>query len=78
MIKRMLLLTALAAVAAALAAGWPDIQRFFRIRQVSTGSAHPEKVPAKGRTVYPKTTRDSEPDGTGDFDSAMRGGPALI
>lgn len=77
MIKRMLQLTLLAAVAAAVTAGWPDIHRFLRIRQVSASSPHPEKVPAGGRTVYPQSTRDGEPDGTGDFDSAMRGGPSL-
>ena len=74
MIKRTLQLAALAAVAAAIAAGWPDIKRFLRIRQVST--AHPENVPAAGRTAYPQRAWDGEPDGTGDFDSAMRGGPA--
>jgi Family of unknown function (DUF6893) len=76
MIKRTLQLAVLAAVAAAIAAGWPDIKRFLKIRQVSAGKAHPEKVPAAGRTVYPQRTWDGEPDGTGDFDSAMRGGPA--
>lgn len=77
MIKKILLLGMLLAVAVAVVAGWPDIMRFLRIKQVSVGQSHPERVPAGGRTVYPRSYLDGEPDGTGDFDSAKRGGPAF-
>jgi hypothetical protein len=77
MIKKTLVLAALAAVGAAIALGWPDIQRFMKIKQISGHQSHPEMVPAEGRTTYPQHHAAGAPDGTGDFDSASRGGPAV-
>jgi|BarGraIncu00222A_1022003.scaffolds.fasta_scaffold628687_1 hypothetical protein len=65
-------------VLGALVAGWPDIIRFAKIRQISQGSGHPEAVPADGRISYPQIQRHRHADGTGDFDSARRGGPARL
>lgn len=42
---------------------------------MSTGQGHPENVPAGGSQAYPQSAKDAA-DGTGDFDSARRGGPA--
>lgn len=55
---------------------WQDIVRYVKIRQMSPGWGRPEVVPAAGRTVYPQNPASSAPDGTGEFDSARRGGPA--
>ena len=66
----------LVAIGAAIAVGWSDIKRFMKIRQVSADPAHPEMVPAEGRTAYPQHHDAGAPDGTGDFESADRGGPA--
>ncbi len=74
MIKRAAPLVVLGAVAVAVLAGWPDIVRFLRIKQA--GQSHPERVPAAGRTAYPQRASAGDADGTGDFDSASRGGPA--
>lgn len=52
-----------------------DIARYLRIRQMSRGPGHPENVPAGGTHHYPGPGQGA-PDGTGDFDSAARGGPA--
>jgi len=76
MIRKVLWL-GIAAVLGALAAGWPDIIRFARIKQISLGVAgHPGVVPAEGRRSYPQRAHGGA-DGSGDFDSASRGGPAL-
>jgi len=78
MIRKVLWL-GIAAVLGALAAGWPDIVRFARIKQISLGAAgHPGTVPAEGRRSYPQIRPHGDMDGTGDFDSASRGGPALL
>ena len=77
MIKSTLKLLAVAGLGLALAYGWQDIKRFVKIKQVSASGAHPERIPVRGRTVYPRNSFDAEPDGTGDFDSAQRGGPIL-
>jgi hypothetical protein len=63
------------AVGLAVALGWPDVKRFIKIKQISAQS-RPEMVPAHGRTAYPQRSGTGAPDGTGDFDSAHRGGPA--
>jgi hypothetical protein len=49
-----------------------DIIRYWRIRRGS-----PQSVPAPGRTAYPQRPGSGAADGTGDFDSARRGGPAI-
>lgn len=76
MIKKVAGLAMLLAIGAAIATGWSDIKRFVKIRQVSAEPARPDKVPAEGRTAYPQRHDAGAADGTGDFDSANRGGPA--
>ena len=76
MIKKAVGLAAMAAIGVAISIGWPDVQRYFKIRHLSAQNSHPEMVPAEGRSAYPQRHADGAPDGTGDFDSAQRGGPA--
>jgi hypothetical protein len=59
-----------------IVAQWQDIIRYLKIRQMSLGQGRPQVVPAAGRTAYPQNPASSAPDGTGEFDSASRGGPA--
>ena len=67
--------------AAVAAVGWlawsqrQDIVRYLKIRQMSAGDGHPGNVPAGGAHAYPAPGQGT-PDGTGDFASAGRGGPA--
>lgn len=61
-----------------IAAPWRDLGRYLRIRGMSKGGGHPEKVPVGGSRAYPRHQGQSAADGTGDFDSARRGGPANI
>jgi hypothetical protein len=67
-----------AAVAAAVASQWQDLSRYVKIEQISLGRGHPDRVPAKGRHAYPTGPGAGAPDGTGDFDSARRGGPVSV
>lgn len=76
MIRKSLGVTLALLVALAVSVGWPDIKRYLMIKQVSTQRAHPEMVPAQGRAAYPQRSEEGAADGTGDFDSALRGGPA--
>lgn len=55
-------------------AGGRNIVRFAKIKQISVGSGHPEVVPAEGKHSYGHARPSGEPD----FDSAFRGGPALL
>ena len=59
-----------------IASQWQDIIRYVKIKQMSLGQGRPQVVPAAGRTVYPQDPASGAPDGTGEFDSARRGGPA--
>jgi hypothetical protein len=59
-----------------IASQWQDIIRYVKIKQMSLGQGRPQVVPAAGTTAYPKNPAGSAPDGTGEFDSARRGGPA--
>jgi hypothetical protein len=77
MIKTSLGLAASLGLGLAIAVAWPDLRRYLKIRQISADAPHPEIVPAGGRTAYPQRPGAGAPDGTGDFDSARRGGPAL-
>jgi hypothetical protein len=63
-----------ASIAVLVASQWREIARFLKISQMSRGDGHPEVVPAEGQHVYAKGRGAA--DGTGDFDSASRGGPA--
>jgi hypothetical protein len=53
-----------------------DIIRYFKIKRISAGQGHPELVPVNGSRAYPQRPGRGAADGTGDFDSASRGGPA--
>jgi hypothetical protein len=59
-----------------IASQWQDIIRYVKIRQMSLGQGRPQVVPAAGTTAYPQNSVGSAADGTGEFDSARRGGPA--
>lgn len=65
-----------AGAALLVASQWADIRRYLKIKQLSAG--HPDNVPAGGRRAYPQRAGDGAADGTGDFDSASRGGPARV
>jgi hypothetical protein len=71
---RKLLIGGLAAAGLAVAIQRHDIVRYLRINQMSLGAGHPEIVPASGSPSYPAPGHGT-PDGTGEFDSAARGGP---
>jgi hypothetical protein len=77
MMGKVLLLAGLAGVTLALVSQRQDVARYVKIKQMSIGGGFPQNVPAKGTVRYPQTG-DGAPDGTGDFDSASRGGPALM
>jgi hypothetical protein len=62
-------------LAAVVASQWRDIARYVKINQMSRGAGHPEAVPAVGKHRYPKRPASGASDGSGDFDSASRGGP---
>jgi hypothetical protein len=63
-----------ASVAILVASQWREIVRYLKIERMSVGSGHPEVVPVEGQHAYAKGPGAA--DGTGDFDSASRGGPA--
>lgn len=77
MVKNIVKLAVVAGAGFALALGWPDIMRYVKIQRATVAGRHPEQIPAGGRTVYPQSHAAGALDGTGDFDSASRGGPAL-
>ena len=52
--KKALLLLIPAGLAALIARQWQDINRFIKIKQISSGQGHPENVPARGRIAYPQ------------------------
>jgi hypothetical protein len=55
---------------------WNDVIRYAKIKQLDLGrGGRPEIVPAEGRKAYPQHPGEGTPDGTGEFDSARRGGP---
>ncbi len=64
-----------ASIAVLAASQWREIARYIKISQMSRGGGHPELVPAAGDHSYPTSPGQGAPDGTGDFDSASRGGP---
>jgi hypothetical protein len=74
MIRKALLFMIPLAVAGAVAGQRQDIARYLKIKQMSSGTGHPENVPAGGSQAYPQPGRGAA-DGTGDFGSASRGGP---
>jgi hypothetical protein len=71
---KLLLMGGLAGAGFLIASQRQDIGRYLKIRQMSAGDGHPENVPATGSRQYPAPGLGAR-DGTGDFDSARRGGP---
>jgi len=76
MMRKLLLIGGLVGAGWAVARQRQDLARYVKIKQMSTGNGHPENVPAEGTTRYPARGRGAR-DGTGDFESAGRGGPIL-
>ena len=72
MIGKLMKFGAPAVIGVLAALSFPDAKRYVAIRKISSG--HPEVVPAEGATAYVRDVAHSAPDGTGDFDSASRGG----
>ncbi|HLH59485.1 MAG TPA: hypothetical protein VKV33_10090 [Streptosporangiaceae bacterium] len=68
------LFRAFSAAGVLIVSPWRDGRRYMKIRQISRGG-HPGHVPAGGNRGYPRHG-SRVADGTGDFDSARRGGPA--
>lgn len=62
-------------VAVLIAIQWRDLVRYFKIERMDFGHGHPELVPAEGEHGYASPGSGAS-DGTGEFDSASRGGPA--
>jgi hypothetical protein len=75
MVGKMMLGLAALAGGVLIAGQWPDIRRYAKIRQLSTGDGHPANVPAGGRAAYPQHPGDAASEGSGEFASARRGGP---
>jgi hypothetical protein len=71
MARKALRLLVPAATALLVASQWTDIKRYLTIKR-----DRPQDVPASGRKAYPQRPGGGTADGTGDFDSASRGGPA--
>ena len=78
MVRKALRLLVPVGAALLVASQWADIKRYLKIKQLSGGQGHPENVPAAGRKAYPQIPGSGAADGTGDFDSASRGGPAHV
>jgi hypothetical protein len=76
MLRKALLLSIPAGLSLVVAHQWPELRRYLKMKQMSQGNGHPENVPIRGTQAYPKYPADSARDGTGDFDSASRGGPS--
>ena len=76
MIRKILPWVLTAAAALVIAEQRRDITRYLKIKQMSIGHGHPESVPASGTQAYAQPGGGAA-DGTGDFGSARRGGPAI-
>ena len=74
MIRKALLFVIALALGITIAGQWQDITRYLKIKQMSTGPGHPQNVPTAGSRAYAQPSEGAA-DGTGDFDSASRGGP---
>jgi hypothetical protein len=74
MARKVLLALVPALVVILAASQWREIARYVKINQMSRGGGHPQLVPAAGQHSYPTRPGVGTPDGTGDFDSASRGG----
>jgi hypothetical protein len=78
MVRRALGILVSAGVVLLVASQWTDIIRYLKIKQLSLPGGHPGLIPAPGRKMYPQRPGSGAADGTGDFDSASRGGPARV
>ena len=76
MVRKAFLVLLPASVVILIASQWREISRYLKIEQMSWGAGRPQAVPAVGQHAYPSRPGGGVPDGTGDFDSASRGGPA--
>jgi hypothetical protein len=74
MARKALRLLLPASVIILAASQWQEIARYLKISQMSRGDGHPQLVPAEGQHSYHDGPGSGTPDGTGDFDSATRGG----
>jgi hypothetical protein len=74
MIRKALLFMIPLAAAGLVASQRQEITRYLKIKQMSAGAGHPENVPVSGSHAYPQPGHGAA-DGTGDFESASRGGP---
>jgi hypothetical protein len=74
-IRKVLLFVIPLAAAGLAASQRQEIVRYLKVKQMSSGTGHPENVPVSGSHAYPDPSGGAA-DGTGDFDSASRGGPA--
>jgi hypothetical protein len=75
MARKALLLLLPASLVVAVGSQWREITRYVKLEQMSSGGGHPENVPVEGVQGY-QHPGGGDLDGTGDFDSASRGGPA--
>ena len=75
MVRKALLIGGLVGIGLLVASQSQDAARYLKIKQMSFGGGHPKNVPAGGSHSYPGPGQGG-PDGTGEFDSALRGGPA--
>jgi hypothetical protein len=73
MARKALLLLVPATVAAAVASQWREISRYLKVSQMSSGAGNPQIVPVHGVQGY-EHPGGGDSDGTGQFDSASRGG----
>jgi hypothetical protein len=74
MARKALTLLLPASVAVLAASQWRELNRYLKLRQMSSGGGHPQNVPVEGHQAYPKGPGAGVADGTGDFDSGARGG----
>jgi hypothetical protein len=76
-IRKWILFRIFAGAGVLIVSPWRDARRYVKIKQLSRGSGHPGNVPAGGTRGYLQERAGRGADGTGDFDSARRGGPAI-
>jgi hypothetical protein len=77
-IRKIVWLSGSVVVGALVAFSWQDMLRYAKMRGISAGKGHPEVVPVEGKTSYPQDAAHATPDGVGEFDSALRGGPPHV
>jgi hypothetical protein len=63
MMRKVLLFAGLLAVAGLLASQRQEIIRYLKVKQMSSGTGHPENVPVSGSHAYPDPARGAHPHG---------------